>query len=155
MWPAPFSTVWHWAHLVLKIFSPDLTTPGGAWSKDAIGRLFVSRESERQKRMRRFVWENSGGTEKKEREGYWESLYREGWELGRWENGTRSPRCSKASPNLFRWRGPFVALQYQFLLVSGVSVRLRSSTSMVGLACDLWMRIHFVVHMWGLGKSAW
>ena len=36
MWPAPLSTVWHWAHLVLKIFSPAAGFPGGASSKDAI-----------------------------------------------------------------------------------------------------------------------
>ena len=28
--PAPFSAVWHCAHLVLKIFSPDLASPAGA-----------------------------------------------------------------------------------------------------------------------------
>lgn len=36
MWPAPLSTVWHWAHLVLKIFSPALGLPGGASENDAI-----------------------------------------------------------------------------------------------------------------------
>ncbi|GER29228.1 zinc transporter [Striga asiatica] len=39
LWPAPLSTVWHCAHLVLKIFSPDLKSPGGASSKVAIEEL--------------------------------------------------------------------------------------------------------------------
>ena len=36
LWPAPCSTVWHWAHLVLKIFSPAAAFPGGASANDAI-----------------------------------------------------------------------------------------------------------------------
>jgi hypothetical protein len=28
--------VWHWAHLVLKIFSPEAAFPGGASANDAI-----------------------------------------------------------------------------------------------------------------------
>lgn len=36
LWPAPLSTVWHWAHLVLKIFSPAWGLPGGASLNDAI-----------------------------------------------------------------------------------------------------------------------
>ncbi|KAL3738623.1 hypothetical protein ACJRO7_020064 [Eucalyptus globulus] len=30
LWPVPFSTVWHRAHFVLKIFSPTFGLPGRA-----------------------------------------------------------------------------------------------------------------------------
>ena len=36
LWPAPLSTVWHWAHLVLKIFSPVAALPAGASANVAI-----------------------------------------------------------------------------------------------------------------------
>ena len=36
LWPPPFSATWHWAHLVLKIFSPRARSPGGASAKLAI-----------------------------------------------------------------------------------------------------------------------
>lgn len=36
LWPPAFSTAWHCAHLVLKIFSPDLAFPLGASPNDAM-----------------------------------------------------------------------------------------------------------------------
>lgn len=36
LWPADFSTVWQYAHLVLKIFSPAFSFPSGASDKVAI-----------------------------------------------------------------------------------------------------------------------
>ena len=49
LWPAPLSTVWHWAHLVLKIFSPFLEFPGGASSKDAMDLCYRSFEKQNAK----------------------------------------------------------------------------------------------------------
>jgi hypothetical protein len=49
LWPAPLSTVWHCAHLVLKIFSPALGLPGGASENDAIAAARTRRDLSRRR----------------------------------------------------------------------------------------------------------
>jgi hypothetical protein len=138
LWPAPFSAVWHWAHLVRNIFSPALESPGGACSNDAIDWLISPQ------RKRRLL-------------GYWDWVWKNRSEgkfgvlrvfIG-WENGTRSPRYFLECPNFFRWRGSFLALQFCFILClkkQKSSVSLRQKSSLVGswLACDFrWILISF------------
>lgn len=35
LWPPPFSATWHWAHLVLKIFSPRARSEKHVWSRES------------------------------------------------------------------------------------------------------------------------
>lgn len=55
LWPAAFSTAWHCAHFVLKIFSPALSLPLGASAKVAMAKKKGCRERRRQAKPQGFA----------------------------------------------------------------------------------------------------